>query len=254
MDLASGIADAPPLPVLVCTAAWFEDPTDPRIGTLIGAAALASALNVAFLVLNGSPLERLAQGLISTGAMVVPTQLPPAAVANGGSALRAALREGLSILNAGEEAVIAWIEPDQQDAVRWLPHLASLILNGPVDIVVPRRADAGGATAACGYPPDQLAAERFGNLYLNQLVAAWTAGAGAAGTAAAAAAAAAASGAVAPVSMGVDWFFGVLLVRASVAARWVQSDEHEPRTVALLLPFLEAGACDDSRFQPPACS
>ena len=209
--------------LVVCTAAAEDLCTaeDPRVGALIGAAALASALGLPFLVLNASPLTRLSLGLEAAKATVVSVPAPVIASLGYGALFREGFREGFAFLhrfNGGSEGgVLAWMEPEQQDVVRFLPHLAARILDGHYDLVVPRRTSfPSEADVAAGAA--QYHAERFASLYLDAQMAACVAN---------------------PPAM--DWFFGVLLVRASFAQRWIQSPRpYEPRPVAMLLPLLHA--------------
>ena len=213
------VAPSSSTPLIICTAAQFDSAEDPRVGALIGAAALASALGVPFLVLNSSTLERLSLGLAAAKAIVVETTGIRGAVADG-SALREALAEGCRRLGT-VEGVLAFMEPEQQDIVRWLPHLATSLFEGRADIVVPRRSasptDSSAASADCAA---QHHAEAFGKLYFDAQLSAI-------------------AGRAAPPPQ-LDWFFGVLLVRSSVVRRWISpAAPYEPRAVAFLLPLLQ---------------
>ena len=212
----------PPAPVhntIICTAACFDSAEDPRVGALIGAAALASALGIPFLVLNASTLERLSLGLAAVKAIVVPAKPELVSDPSGGATMREALLEGWRRLG-NAEGTLAWMEPEHQDVVRWLPNLATAIFEGRADVVVPRRAapptEAVAVSADCAA---QHHAEAFGSLYFDAQLAA-------------------VASAVRPPKL--DWFFGVLLVRSSLVRGWVlPATAYEPRAVAFLAPLMQ---------------
>ncbi|KAL1520334.1 hypothetical protein AB1Y20_021924 [Prymnesium parvum] len=191
---------------------------------VLRASSLASALGLRFVVVTFSPLGSAAHArLIDSGALALASPPQPSPAAE----LRAAVRAVARLVPAEASSYIAWMEPSQEDFLRFAGHLCAWLDEGRADLVAPRRAAGGGAA----YPAEQAHAEAFGNLYLNALLESH-----------AAAIAAYSRLPLAPPC--VDWFFGPVLLRASFACHWHASPhamaEHEPRCVASLLALLRA--------------
>jgi len=198
--------------LILCTATQCESASDPELNAVVGAAELASALGLTFVVLDASPVAAVAEALSNARATVI-----SAAPADACETFRAALCAAAA-MTAGD-GVVAWLEPTQRDLVRFVPRLAAMIREGHADAVLPRRPAGPGA----GYSAAQRHAEAFGNLYLDAELDALRRGAGA------------------PPAPPLDWFFGALLLRASLVRLWAEHDAHGPaRAAAMLLPLVRA--------------
>jgi hypothetical protein len=124
---------------------------------------------------------------------------------------------------------LAWMEPDQDDFVRFVYHLTAELIDQQADVAAPRRPP----NSLAGYPPEQVHAETLGNLYLNALLASHSASL----------AAYSSTQQSPPKAASLDWFFGPVVIRASLAHHWHSCSialQHEPRTVALLTSLLTA--------------
>lgn len=210
--------------VVCVTAACVDHETDPLLVSLVRTAELASALGVTFFVFNSSSLPGVSARLAACHAVVYDAPPQGKEEAASGNAMRNALRAAGSLLGT-EDGVLAWMEPDKHDFVRFVPNLAQEIIERKADVVAPSRPP---DCHASGYPPEQAHAEAFGALYLNTFLAAHSASISENS-----------GGRTGASSVRIDWFFGPIVLRASVAGHWLSST-HKQSTLALLLPLLAA--------------
>mmetsp|Transcript_32916 Transcript_32916/g.54370 ORF Transcript_32916/g.54370 Transcript_32916/m.54370 type:complete len:398 (+) Transcript_32916:89-1282(+) len=143
---------------------------------------------------------------------------------SAGATLRAALKQGLKQITAQQAdlkaSVLVWLEPDQPDLVRFLPHLSFQITTGAANIVAPAREHLMASSAATEGCSAEVHAESFGNAYINALLHRL------------------APAGVVPLRL--DWFFGSMLFRADLADYWLLCLQSEPRIVSLWLPVVDA--------------
>ena len=206
---------------VVCTCLGANE--DALYPTVLRAAGLASALGIRFMVLTFYPLPAASQtSLIDVGALVyaAPPQTSP------GAELRVTIMAATQLVTA--DAYVVWMEPSQDDFVRFAAQLTSMMEDSDcVDIIMPTR----GATSGSAYPAQQVHAEALGNLYLNTLLASHSA-------------TIAAYSQRPSKSAQVDWFFGPVVMRASLAHHWHSSSSaplpDEPRTKSSLISLLRA--------------
>ena len=176
------------------------------------------------MVLAFSPLPAESQtSLIDAGSIVytAPPQPSP------GAELRVTIMAATQLVTSTADACVVWFEPSQGDFMRFVGHLTSMMEDESVDIIIPTRA----ASSYTGYPAQQMHAEALGNLYLNTLLASHSA-------------TIAAYLQRPSKSAQIDWFFGPIVMRASLAHHWHSSSSvpqpDDPRTKLSLISLLRA--------------
>ncbi len=130
-----------------------------------------------------------------------------------GFALRQGISAAVSYLEAVRfpmsRSVIAFFEPEKADMVQHTQLLSSRILQGVEDITIPARTQ----RSWDSYPVEQQYSEKFGNYHLNNIARECK-------------------------FPQLDWFFGPVLFRASLARYWIGSDAKS--WDAQILPFIHA--------------
>lgn len=206
---------------LVCTCLGAGE--ECHLTNVLHASVIASALGVRFMVVAFSPLSSDAHTCLAGAGAVVysaPSQPSP------GAELCNTILTASQLLSSTPDAFIAWMEPDQEDFVRFAAHLAAQLEEGNVDVIAPVR-----PSNISTYPAEQAHAEALGNLYLNKLLASHSA-------------TIAAYSKRPSKPLQIDWFFGPVVMRAAVAHFWhgekITHQQKELRTVTSLLALLHA--------------
>lgn len=143
---------------VIATTTFYRDEEDVRAKLALQFADEAEKAGYQLVVVDGGSPTSFVSELNFRGAMVMKSVTP-----GMGSDRRQAMAKAITL--AGDGGVVIWSEPEKHTLVRELGHVASPVLLGRSDLVIPKRSYEG----LLSYPPEQLLAERMGNLAFKYL-------------------------------------------------------------------------------------
>lgn len=135
--------------VVIATTTWYESPDDLRIKLAVKTIQEAKKYEHKIVVVDSSS-EVVKDAFQKNGAIVFPQKEK-----GMGASRRQVIREAVKV--AGEERVVAWLEPEKHTFIPFLGMIASAMESQSADLAIPRRKN------LKSYPLYQQYAEKMGN-------------------------------------------------------------------------------------------
>ena len=196
--------------IVVVTTTYYPDISDIRFNLAIDLCKLANTNKIHLIIVDDSPNHnQVATKFLQTGGYIHLYQQDKEKFIGKGGALRQSIAMAATLIrennndrgDALNNAVICFTEPEKVDLLNHVHLIAKPILDGEVDVVIPKRND---ELFKQTYPIEQYHSESFGNYHFNLLANQLPA-----------------KGFQLEGAKSIDWLFGPFALKASLSRSWL---------------------------------